>query len=79
MIVPSECRKNAEECLRLAHEANDERRKTLLLNLARSWGALAGQYERLEAASEVDRKQATPTLSHDQWPTAAVRRAPAIR
>jgi hypothetical protein len=56
MIVPSECRKNAEECTLLAREAKDQRSKTVLLNLARSWEALAGQYQRLAEAAEYDRK-----------------------
>jgi hypothetical protein len=58
MIVPSECRTNAKECLRLARETEDQRRKTLLLNLARTWEALAGQYERLAEAAQYDRKLA---------------------
>jgi hypothetical protein len=58
MIVASECRKNAEDCLRLAREAKDQRTKTVLVNIARSWEALAGQHERLAASADFDRKQA---------------------
>jgi hypothetical protein len=44
--------------MRLSCEEKNLRRKTVLLNLARSWETLAGQYERLEASKGI-RPQAT--------------------
>lgn len=58
MIAPSECRKNAQECTRLAREAETSPRRTVLANMARTWEALAGQTERLEALAECDRRRA---------------------
>lgn len=49
MTSAAECRKNADECMRLAGAAANAKLKGHILSMARTWTALAVQIERTEA------------------------------
>ena len=49
MTSAAECRKYAEECVRLARSAANAKLKGHMLSMARTWNALAAQIERMEA------------------------------
>jgi len=51
--TPAEYRQRAAECLRLSATTNDPEVRTILVTLAQSWVALAGQVEgRLSGMAE---------------------------
>ena len=49
MTTAGECRKQADECMRMAYAAVNPKLKGHLLSMSRTWTALAVQIERLEA------------------------------
>ena len=46
MSTPKQCRKNAEDCLRLAHETNEIYAKMTLIELATEFRVMAEHLER---------------------------------
>jgi hypothetical protein len=53
MISSGECRAKAEECVRLACEAQPREIRVALSNMERTWVMLADQRDRLEALREL--------------------------
>ena len=58
MTPATECRVNANECLRQAKAATDPKLKAALLSVARTWTALAIQIDRLY---EMQKQAAAPS------------------
>jgi hypothetical protein len=48
MRGPETFRNHADECMRLALDATDPQHRSLLLNMAQSWGVLAESAEKIE-------------------------------
>jgi hypothetical protein len=55
-------RRNAAECLRLAHEAQDARAKFLMLEMAQAWMRLAEHSEKLRGWIRVHNDPVGPDL-----------------
>jgi hypothetical protein len=53
MRNPSQYRKYAEDCDRLAQLTRDERYRTVLNDMAKTWRKLAHEAERLQGAEQV--------------------------